>query len=113
MVQKGRFLLQSSASVQGGPNPGHVAEEKPATAAVNSLGSKSPNFYIIQVLSTFLAFRNIGARSRYPAAASGLDLDRPLHRSNTYDPELPQRQNGKASRCALPSWPIIENFDAK
>jgi hypothetical protein len=34
---------------------------------------------MIQVLSTFLAFRNTGARSRYPAAASGLDLDRPLH----------------------------------
>jgi hypothetical protein len=65
--------------VQGGPNPGHVAEEKPATAAVNGLGSKSPNRYIIQVLSTFLVFRNTGARSRYPAAASGLDLDRPLH----------------------------------
>src|SRR4051812_27935880 len=38
-----RIVPALAGDVQGGPNPGHVAEEKPATAAVNGLGSKSPN----------------------------------------------------------------------
>ena len=52
-----RLMVVGGITVQGGPNPGHVTEEKPATAAVNGLGSKSLNRYIIQVLNTFLGKR--------------------------------------------------------
>src|ERR1051325_8325618 len=74
-----KIKLVGSSDVKGGPNSGHGAEEKPATAAVT--GSECPPLksYTRQAFRTIRPLKPSVLQACILWRRSGLNLDRPLH----------------------------------